>query len=160
MPLSVEKQVAVTLYYLADEGRMRKVANAFDIGKSTVSKVVRRVTMAISRLLGPQYTKHPQTIEKVEEMATHFQQRHGFPQCIGAIDGTHIGIKKPSEKASDYINRKGSYTMNIQACADYKYCFFDVAIKWPGSVHDTRIFSNSALNKNLRDEWISQRHCR
>ena len=39
MPLSVEKQVAVTLYYLADEGRMRKVDNAFGIGKSTVSKV-------------------------------------------------------------------------------------------------------------------------
>ena len=121
MPLSVEKQVAVTLHYLADEGRMRKVANAFGFGKSTLSKVVRRVTMAISRQLGRQYIKHPQIIEKVEEMATHFQQRHGFPQCIGAIDGTHIGIKKPSEKASDYINRKGSYTMNIQACADYKY---------------------------------------
>ena len=59
MPLSVEKQVAVTLYYLADEGRMRKVANAFGIGKSTFLKVVRRVTMAISRLLDPQYIKHP-----------------------------------------------------------------------------------------------------
>ena len=59
MPLSVETQVAVTLYHLADEGRMGKVANAFGIGKSTVLKVVRRVTMAISRLLGPQYIKHP-----------------------------------------------------------------------------------------------------
>ena len=29
MPLSVETQVAVTLYYLADEGRMGKVAHAF-----------------------------------------------------------------------------------------------------------------------------------
>ena len=59
MPLSVETQVAVTLYYLADEARMGKVANDFGIGKSTVLKVVRRVTMAISRLLGPQYIKHP-----------------------------------------------------------------------------------------------------
>ena len=132
---------------------MRKVGNAFGIGKSTVSKAVRRVTMDISRLLGPQYIKHPQTTE-VQEMGTHFQERHGFPQCIGAIDGTHIGIKKPSENASDYINRKGIYTMNIQACADYKYCFFDVVIKWPGSVHDARIFSNSALDKHLRDESI------
>ena len=47
------------LYYLADERRVRKVANAFGIGKSTVLKVVRRVTTAISRLLGPQYITHP-----------------------------------------------------------------------------------------------------
>ena len=59
MPLSVETQVAVTLYYLPEEGCMGKVANVFVIGKSTVLKVVRRVTMAISRLLGPQYIKHP-----------------------------------------------------------------------------------------------------
>ena len=59
MPLSVETQVAFILHYLADEGRMGKVANAFGVGKSTVLKVVRRVTMAISRLLGPQYIKHP-----------------------------------------------------------------------------------------------------
>ena len=28
-PVSVETQVAVVLYYLSDEGRLRKVANAF-----------------------------------------------------------------------------------------------------------------------------------
>ena len=33
-PISVEKQVAVTLYYLSDEGRYRKVANAFGIPRS------------------------------------------------------------------------------------------------------------------------------
>ena len=55
MPLSLEKQVVFTFYYLADERRIRKVANAFGIGTSTVLKVVRRVTTAISRLLGPQY---------------------------------------------------------------------------------------------------------
>eukprot|EP00794_Sanderia_malayensis_P015583 gene15583-17157_t len=30
-PISLEMQLAVTLYYLSDEGRMRKVANAFGI---------------------------------------------------------------------------------------------------------------------------------
>ena len=38
--ISVEKQVTVTLYYLADEGRLRKGANAFGIGRSTVSTTV------------------------------------------------------------------------------------------------------------------------
>ena len=31
-PVSVETQVAVTLYYLSDEGRLRKVTNAFGLG--------------------------------------------------------------------------------------------------------------------------------
>ena len=42
-PISVEKQVAAALYYLADEGRMRKVANSFGIEKWTISKIIRRV---------------------------------------------------------------------------------------------------------------------
>ena len=46
--ISAEKQLAVTLYYLMDEGRLRKVANAFGIAKSTVSKIVRRVSKTIS----------------------------------------------------------------------------------------------------------------
>ena len=42
-PISVAKQVATTLYYLADKGKMRKVANSFSIGKSTLSKINKRV---------------------------------------------------------------------------------------------------------------------
>ena len=52
-PVSVENEVAVTFYYLADEGRMRKVPNSFGFGKATVSKVIRRVTSVISEKLGP-----------------------------------------------------------------------------------------------------------
>ena len=43
MPLSLQKQVAVSLYYLADERRMRKVANAFGTAKSTVLKVLNQL---------------------------------------------------------------------------------------------------------------------
>ena len=42
-PISVEKQVVAVLHYLADEGRTRKVANSFGIGKSTILKIIRRV---------------------------------------------------------------------------------------------------------------------
>ena len=46
--ISVEKQVAVTLYYLSDEGRLHKSANAFGIGRSTVSTIIRNVTYVIA----------------------------------------------------------------------------------------------------------------
>ena len=33
-------------------------------------------------------------------MASNFYNSHGFPQCIGAVDGTHVGVKGPSLNAS------------------------------------------------------------
>lgn len=92
-PLSVETQIAVTLYYIADEGRMQKVANAFGIARCTASVVIRRVTQVISNVMGGSYIKQPETEDEVKFMATEFYNQHGFPQCLGAVDGTHISIK-------------------------------------------------------------------
>ena len=94
------------------------------------------------------------TEEAVEESVSKFFSKHGFPQCIRAIDGTHVPIKQPSENATDCINCKGRYTVNIQADADYKYCFTDVMIKWPGSVDNARMFSTSTLSNNIRNGSI------
>ena len=124
------KQVAVTLYYLSNEGRMRKVANAFGIGKSTVLIIIRRVTKEISFHLAPKHIQTPSTEKEVQEIVGQFYERHGFPQCLGAVDETHIAIRRPSVTfSSDFVNRKGHYTLNGQAAADYSYRFFDIVIK-------------------------------
>ena len=64
--MSVETQVTVTLCYLADEGRTRKVSNSFGLGKATVLKVISRVTSVISEKLGRKYIVLPKTNEEVE----------------------------------------------------------------------------------------------
>ena len=52
-PVNVVKKVACTLYYLSDEGRLRKTANAFGLSRQTVSKIVREVCKAVTVHLGP-----------------------------------------------------------------------------------------------------------
>ena len=153
-PVSVETQVAVTLYYLAGEGRMRKVPNSFGLGKATVSKVIRRVTSVISEKHGPKYIVLPKTKEEVEEHTLNFCNRYGFRQCIGAVGGTQVKIKTLVDNPTDYVNRKGKFTLNCQGTAAYNYCFIDVLTKWLGSVHDARMFKNSALNIMFRDGTI------
>ena len=103
-PVGVDKQVALTLYYLSDEGHLRKTANAFGLSRSCVSIVVRRVTHAISTQMGPKYINLPQTEEAVNEKVTNFYKAFSIPQCLGAVDGTHIAIKQPSVNSVDFIN--------------------------------------------------------
>ena len=59
--VSVEEQVALTFYYLSYEGHLRKTANAFRLGKSTVSHIIRPVCRAVTVHLASKYVKMPRT---------------------------------------------------------------------------------------------------
>ena len=51
-----------------DKGRLRKVANVFSIGKSTASRIIRRVAQAISKLLATKYVQVHTTEEDVNSL--------------------------------------------------------------------------------------------
>ena len=130
---------------------MRKTGNAFGISCSSVSVIIRKVCQAVSEHMGPKLICLPKIETEVKEKVTKFFNHWLFLQCLGAVDGTHIDIKQPSYNSTDFINRKGRYSINVQACCDYNCQFMDVVIKWPGSTHNARMFVNSTLNYKLKN---------
>ena len=71
------------------------------------------------------------------EAAVHgFQQLFNISPCAGAIDGSHIQITPPVLNHTNYYNRKGWYSVILQAVVDHQYLFRDINVGWPGSVHD------------------------
>ena len=135
----------------------RTLSELFGLGRSTVAEIVLETCNAIATHLLPQYVSIPNG-DKLKEIVDGFETYWGFPQAAGAIDGTHIAITRPDESASDYFNRKGYYSIIMQAMVDFRGLFLDVYIGWPGKVHDARVFSNSALYRkgmdgNLFPDW-------
>ena len=71
------------------------------------------------------YTKFP-VGQALNEVVDGFKDTWDFPNCGGAIDGCHIPMAAPVEFHTDFYNRKGWYSMIIQAVADHKYRFTDI----------------------------------
>ena len=59
-------------------------------------------------------------------------------------------IRQPLSKLKAYTSRKCKTTVKVQAVATMELCFIDVSVGWPGAMHDSRIFRNSALSAALR----------
>ena len=118
-PISVEKRVAVTVWRLATPCEYRTIALLFGIGLSTACKITHETCNAIFDILYPQYIKWP-TGERLAKVIQGFQANHSFPQCAGAVDGTHIEVAAPEAQHNDYHNRKGFTSIVLQAVCDYQ----------------------------------------
>lgn len=70
---------------------------------------------------------------------------------IGAVDGTHIQIDKPTQDHDSYVNRKQYFSIHVQGVVDHKLKFLDVFVGYPGSVHDARVFRESGLYECLQE---------
>lgn len=86
------------------------------------------------------------------EVKVEFESVCGFPDVVGAIDGTHIQIKAPSAHPERYYNRKGDYSIVLQAVCQSNLVFTHVFCSFPGSVHDARVLRNSEIHS-----WFENR---
>lgn len=142
-PLPVSLQVMVALRFYATGSFQAILGDVHRISRPSVSRIINDFTDCLVRL-SPEYVKMPTQNDSVQIMRG-FSDIAGFPNVIGAIDGTHIRIKSPSLDEHLYVNRKNYHSINVQAVCDSKLRFMNIVAKWPGSTHDSFILENSAL---------------
>ena len=150
-PIGVEKKVVVTLYKLMHGAAIPLVADKAALGKSTVSDILRQVCVAISVNFG-HLVAWP-VGRRLVRIAAAFQGKQWFPNCIGAIDGSHIYISAPSNTivAADHRNRNKSFSILLQGVVDSKCYFTSVNTGPPGSLHDSAHFKSSELYRKVEE---------
>ncbi|XP_054830356.1 uncharacterized protein LOC129326219 [Eublepharis macularius] len=140
-PISVEKRVAVAVWFLASGSSYQVASDIFGVGRSTVSNLVVEFCLAVELEL----------LSKTVHLGPHVGRimdgflKLGMPHCIGAIDGTHIPICSPGGKPDQYRNRKSFSSILLQGTVDHRGCFIDAEIGWSGRNHDAFVFTHSAF---------------
>ena len=151
--ICVEHRVAITLWCLATCGEYRIIGHLFGVARCTVCVFVHETCKAIVTALLAMYIKFPQG-EQLRRTVEGFRSQWGMIQCSGAVDGCHIPIMPPASNHTDFYNRKGWYSIILQAVVDDKYLFTDICVGWPGSVHDARVLANSSLYRQAEHKRI------
>ena len=134
------------------------VGDLVGVSKSVASLAVRKVTRVIASL-APQHVKFPSTVLERSTTMHDFYAIAAFPGVLGAVDCTHIPIQSPGgNNAELFRNRKGYFSINVQAVASADLTFTNVVSRWHGSAHDATIFDNSRLCARFETGEFGQGH--
>uniref|UniRef100_A0A674NF10 Putative nuclease HARBI1 n=1 Tax=Takifugu rubripes TaxID=31033 RepID=A0A674NF10_TAKRU len=124
---TVEEQVLIALRFFASGSFFEVIADSIGVTKSTVGCVVHSVA------------------RKFHKTKKQFFSIAGMPNTIGVIDCTHIHIQAPHEREWEFVNRKGRHSINVQLIGNADLQIINCVVRWPGSVHDSRILRESHI---------------
>ncbi|XP_070548887.1 putative nuclease HARBI1 [Ptychodera flava] len=145
--VSPEKQLLVFIWYMVNQESIREVGHIFNLSKSTVHGIIKRVTKAVIAEM-KDVIRWP-THDMQREISQHFQLQHGLPGIAGIIDGTHIRLSACIGGVQDYVNRKGYPSMQLQVIVDDNLLITNAYTGWPGCTHDARVLRNSSLSTRM-----------
>jgi hypothetical protein len=95
--------------YLATGNTFISLHYEYLLDATTRSEIVRDTCNAIWECLKQAYMSARNKNDWIRT-ANYFYERTNFPNCIGAVDGKHIRIRKPNESGSQFFNYKKFYS--------------------------------------------------
>lgn len=147
--ISANLQVLTALRLLAGGSYQTVCGDLSGLSQASVSRIFIKVINAICTLRA-QFVRFPNDVGPIKQA---FYEIAGFPGVIGCIDGTHVPIFQPRAHAQTEIfrSRKGYFSINVQLVCGPNNTIYHVVARWPGSTHDSRIFTNSSLFTRLEN---------
>ena len=145
--LTPMQQVLMTLDYLGGDEFMRTTARHVRCTRMTVHNCVDRVFAALEHLK-PKYVRLPTAAEE-EASAAEIKRLYNLDNIAYGIDCVHMEFKHRPRKvlgglhADLFYNRKERFSLNVQVIGDAFQLIRDIDVRYPGSVHDSRIWANS-----------------
>jgi hypothetical protein len=156
-PRSVAKclslKIAITLWRLGSVRTECDAAEVFGVSSGFVHDACEAVVQGIMDTFGHCISSLLPTTEaarkaaalELETLSTKYG-RPGFKHCLGALDGTRIGIARlPDVPSQQTFSKEQQHTVAVQAVADAKRRFIDIQIGQVGTVHDSYLLRTSAL---------------
>ena len=144
LPIPPLHCLLITIRYFATGSFQLVHMDLFGISQPTVSRIVLKISQVIASKR-PLLIQLP-TREEEGKIRQDFYQIAGFPGVTGCLDCTHVRIQSPGDDNAElFQNRKGYFSINVQALCDASLHFLSLVVQWPGSVHDSHIFYNSSL---------------
>ncbi|XP_033221207.1 putative nuclease HARBI1 [Belonocnema kinseyi] len=146
----MEIQLLLALRYYATGSHLIASGDFSGVSKTSAHRIIHRVTAAIAGL-AREDIKMPSTEAEVTAAQVHFYAIARFPKVISALDSTHVRVQSfGGDDAQVFRNRKGYFSINVQAICDSGMKFTSIVARWPGAVHDSTISRNSRLCARLQ----------
>ncbi|KAL0805872.1 hypothetical protein Bca101_098363 [Brassica carinata] len=144
----LEESVAMFLETVGQDKTKRDIAARYQRSLDTVQMKLDDVLSAI--LMFAVDTLRPQEAEfgRVSPVLRNDDRYWPhFRDCIGALDGTHVPVRPPSQNAEAYNGRKQGPTMNVLDICNFDMKFIYAYVGAPGRAHDSKVLAHCARNE-------------
>ncbi|KAM4037620.1 uncharacterized protein ACNLHF_016137 isoform 2-T2 [Anomaloglossus baeobatrachus] len=148
--ISAEERLLITLRFLATGMSFSDLHLHFLVGTSTISSIVHSTCQQIwSRL---KRTAMPDPSEQQWlQIAEGFYASSQLPNCLGALEGKEIRVKRPPHSGYD----EPFFSVVLFALVDSNYRFIMVDIESNGSSTDSHIFTTSIIGQRLLNNQLA-----
>ncbi|KAE8742320.1 hypothetical protein FOCC_FOCC012120 [Frankliniella occidentalis] len=150
--IPVHLKVLCTLHFFANGNFQKPNGRNYDLAMSqpSVSRAIDEVVNVMNRLeILQAHIKFPREEAARREVIHKNWLASRLRGVVGYVDGTHVAIKRPTEREDVFVNRKGYHSMNVQITCDSDLVILNVVAQFPGCSHDSYIWAGCSIRRRM-----------